>query len=231
MAQQVTVWVTTPVLPDAEADRWMDRVSLEGRGIEVRTWGSDGDGRGIAVLRLFASSATAAVEQARQVLDDIFGDWIAGADLRTTPGPDDLPDFDIDEAEQPLRWIRQPVRWDACSVGDDPRLLRIHYIQAGTVAGPGAAIAEVVLSEEGATVSVTLFERDLAGTYPDGAGAGRALAAVSGCLQVRLQRPLGQRRVIDGSTGIEARRLDEGDEDDRDRWQSAVRRGCPIWEP
>ena len=105
------------------------------------------------------------------------------------------------------------------------------YTQAGTGSGPGAAIAEVVVHETFSVVAITLFERELAGTYPDGAVAARALAAVPACIEVELEQPLGQRRVIDGSTGETARILDRGAREPSQDWiyLKVFERGCPLW--
>jgi len=40
-----------------------------------------------------------------------------------------------------------------------------------------------------------------------------------------------QRRVIDGTTRLLARRLDASSDADRRKLDGVVERGCPIWEP
>jgi hypothetical protein len=95
--------------------------------------------------------------------------------------------------------VRSPVAWDTFDAVDDDRL-RIFYAQAGSGEGPGAAIAEVVLSESLKVVSVSLFERELVGLLPDATGRLREeAAAVFSCLEIKLAQPLAGRRVIDGS--------------------------------
>ena len=234
-----TVWVTTGPLGDRALWRWMALPDeLEGEGVEVRGWGSDDDGRGRATLRVATPDPADAAARAGARLRAVFGEAVQeGLDLRTTPRPDDHPDDDDDDddEEEPgprsLSWVRTPLTWDAYAVGEDERLLQVHFVQAGSADGPGAAIAEVVVAEAGTVVAVTLFERELSGTYPDGGVAARLLAAVSGCLAVPRSRPLRQRRVIDGATGLAARRLEPSDPADAGRLERAARRGCPVWQP
>lgn len=231
MPRWITVWVETPMLPAEAVELWARLPDyVERDDIDVRAW-SDGPA-GHATLRVRADSEAAAAVAVRAALESAFGPTILeGLDARTQPDAEDPIVFDDDDEPMPLAWIRSACEWTEYAVSDDERLIQVHYTQAGTARGPGAAIAEVVVSEAGATVAISLFEREIVGTYPDGAEAGRALAAVSGCLTVRLHRPLSQRRVIDGSTGIVARRLDPTSDRDRRRLAWAAERGCPIWEP
>lgn len=233
MCERFTVWVTTPPL-GAAVLRWLSLPEhVEHPELEVRRWGNDDGGRGSAMLRVRAESESEAVSVARLCLRQAFGDSISSeTDLRTVPGPHDYADFDdAGEEEHVLRWVRSPCTWSAYAPGDSSDLLQVHYVQAGATGGPSAAIAEAVVSEVRATVAISLFERALAGTYPDGGRAASPMAAVRGCLQVRLRRPLSQRRVIDGTTGLPARRLDPRDPEDRRALDAAATRGCPIWDP
>ena len=238
MADRIAVWVATSELGGNAFDSWAAlRDLVEDEHVEVVGWGANDDDRGNARLLVSANDEPEAVARTCAALAQVFARTLVDTwDVRTRPGPDDPPIGDDDEYEdediaEGLHWVRSPIDWDAYDLGEDERMLRIHYTQAGTASGPGAAIAEVVVTEFGSTVAVTLFERDLQGTYPDGAIAGRKMAAVGGCLQVRLSDELGQRRVVDGTSGIEPRRLDPADDGDRRFLEAAARGGCPVWQP
>ena len=141
-------------------------------------------------------------------------------------------DFDDDD-DGSLRWIRSPVEWELYEPVDGGRRLRVMYVQAGAGSTPGAAIAEVLLVESYDRVVVTLLERELAGTWPNGAGVGRTLAAVWGCLELELDLPLADRSIIDGFTGRRCRALDrqEAQVEGTDEWFAvhAADYGCPLW--
>jgi hypothetical protein len=139
---------------------------------------------------------------------------------------DDLPDD-----EGPLRWFRSPLDWTAYD--EEGSVLRVFFIQPGTGSGPGAAIAEVVVSECLDVVAVTLFERVLSGVLPDGSIAASSLAAVPGCLEIELDRPLAGRKLIDGSTGLAPRMRDRDASEPAEDWfyARALARGCPRWMP
>jgi hypothetical protein len=81
-------------------------------------------------------------------------------------------------------------------------------------------------------VTIELVERELRATYPSGAGAGRAQAAVPGCLEVALADPLAGRPVIDATTGEGRRRIDPNPDSHSPDRQALSRfaRGCPRWE-
>jgi hypothetical protein len=135
-------------------------------------------------------------------------------------------------ATNSLSWMRSPIPWERYQDVPDRRALQIIYVQEGGMGQPGAAIAEVNVIETAQAVSVELVERELAGTYPSGAGAGREQEAVLGCLEIQLAAPLGDREVID-TTGTIARptisRTPEPVGADRDAL-SLIARGCPRWE-
>ncbi len=232
MKRWVTVWVEHLAASAQVTDRWVglpDLVAAE--DLRVRGWS---DGTVKATLQVQAASEQAAVATVRSRLRRLFGaQFVEGLEIRTVPRVnDEIPIEDGDAGDEPgLLWRRAACGWGEFSATNDSDVIEVHYVQAGTAEGPGAAIAEVVVSEAGSTVSISLFERELVGVYPDGAGAARALAAVGGCLAVRLRSPLGQRRVIDGTTGLPARRLDPSSGDDRRELDWAAQRGCPIWEP
>jgi hypothetical protein len=110
--------------------------------------------------------------------------------------------------------------------------LRIIYVQAGGLGQPGAAIAEVNVIETAQAVKVELIERELAGTYPDGACAEREQEAVASCLEIQLATPLGDREVID-TTGSVARPAISTHPEHAGANRDAltlVARGCPRWE-
>src|SRR3954453_4366500 len=93
-----------------------------------------------------------------------------------------MPDADdLLGGDGPLRWLRLPLEWNAYD--EEGTSLRLCFIQSGTAAGPGAAISEGMVSEGVDVVAITLFERVMAGVYPDGSIAVSALAAVPGCLE------------------------------------------------
>jgi hypothetical protein len=72
-----------------------------------------------------------------------------------------------------LSWMRSPIPWERHQDVPDRQALRIVYVQDGGFGQPGAAIAEVNVIETDEAVNVGLVERELAGTYPGGAGATR----------------------------------------------------------
>ena len=110
--------------------------------------------------------------------------------------------------------------------GPDP-VLRIGYRQAGTTFGPNNDLAEVVLSERGDVVAVALFERTVRGVYPDGTEASEKLMAVTSFVEIGLSRPLGNRAVIDATTGVHLEPLaDDPALPPRRRYGP---RGCPRW--
>ena len=228
MPERIVVWVTTPELPESRHGEWMRLpAKLDSKHVEVRHWGSNDDGGGHGVLLVEADDHEAARTLARQRLRRAFGDELAAeADVRTVPRADDdavfADDDDLDEG--PLRCVREPLGWSEYADGDELTLLRVHFTHSGSA--HDAALAEVIVTESGPTVSISLFQRQIWGTYPDGATAATPAVAVFGCVQVRLARPLGQRRVIDGTTGLLAQRVAENSDH---RW--IERHGCPIWEP
>jgi len=91
----------------------------------------------------------------------------------------------------------------------------------------------VVVSEGLEVVAVTLFERMLGGVLPDDSIAASSLAAVPGCLEVELDRPLASRKLIDGSTGLAPRMRDRDASEPAEDWfyAGALARGCPRWMP
>lgn len=232
MERWITVWVEHLAAPAEVTERWVELPDLlAAEDLRVRGWS---DGSAVATLQVHAASEQAAVAAVRERLQSVFGSQsVDGLEARTVPRVDDeVPIEDEDADDEPgLLWRRAACEWTEYSATDDSRVIEVHYVQAGTAGGPGAAIAEVVVSEAGSTVSISLFEREVTGVYPDGAYAARALAAVGGCLGVRLRSPLSQRRVIDGTTGLLARRLDPTSSGDRRKLDWAAQRGCPIWEP
>ena len=140
----------------------------------------------------------------------------------------------IPDWEHRLYWARRPVEWNGFDPADDGHGLRIVYAQAGTASGSGARIAEVLVVEDADKVAVTLVERHLDGAYPDGVEVGEKLARVTNFMEVRLMDRLGDRELIDGSTGKRPPRLDrDAPEDTRDRRILDVmeRQGCPVWLP
>ena len=135
------------------------------------------------------------------------------------------------DSEGPLRWFRSPLKWTAFD--EEGAVLRVFFSQAGTGSGPGAAIAEVIVSEGPDVVAITLFERVLTGVYPGGSVAASALAAVSGCLEIELDHPLAGRKLIDGSTGLSPRVRDRDAPEPEEDWfyGRALAGGCPRWIP
>jgi hypothetical protein len=135
-------------------------------------------------------------------------------------------------AADPLRLVRAPISWERYEAIDDPPAIRVYYVQAGTGWGPGAAIAEVNVQETVRAVTIELVERELRGTFPNGAGAARALMGVPGCLEIALANHLGQRAVIDATTGQRRPRIDPDPRPHSPDRQalSHFAKGCPRWE-
>src|SRR3954466_13834963 len=177
MARWFTVWVEHPGAPPELLERWpWLRDVLDAEDLKVH---GASDGSPHATLRVQAPSEASAIAVARARFEHVFGgDAVAGLETRTVPRGDDPIVFDEEVRDDELRqlwWRRAPCTWSEYATSGDERLVQVHYAQAGGAAGPCAAIAEVVVSEAGATVSISLFERELVGRYPDGAHAGRAL--------------------------------------------------------
>jgi len=131
-----------------------------------------------------------------------------------------------------LSWMRSPIPWERYQDVPDRQALRIIYVQAGGLGQPGAAIAEVNVAETAEAVSVELVERELAGTYPSGAGAGREQEAVPGGLEIQLAAPLGDRDVIDTNSNVARTPISKNPDPvgaDRDAL-NLIARGCPHWE-
>src|SRR4051794_25683348 len=127
-----------------------------------------------------------------------------------------------------LRWLRVVQQWELYDVGMDERKLRVFYL------GGGGPLADVVVAETGATVAISLFTRELVGTYPDGSEAASNGPGVTACLQVELARPLDGRTVLDGSTGTRCRRADPAliDDNGDDALLLRIPDGaCPLWVP
>ena len=111
----------------------------------------------------------------------------------------------------------------------DAEDLKVH----GTSDGLPHATLRVRAPSEAAAMAVARarLEQGFGRESVAGLGASRNLAAVHACLGVVLRSPLSQRRVIDGTTGLVARRLDASSDADRRALDWAAERGCPIWEP
>ena len=125
-----------------------------------------------------------------------------------------------------MEYVREPVAWTKYEVSDDGRFLRLFFIQAGTAKGPSYQIASVRRQGTVTGVAVTLAERALRGTFPDGSHAATPQMAVPSCLVVPLRRPLGTRAVYDGSRRKRARQVREPSPylDGR-----VAEDGCPRW--
>jgi hypothetical protein len=135
-------------------------------------------------------------------------------------------------AGAPLAWVERAVPWSVFE-REGEATLRIFYVQSGSAEGPDAALAEVSVRESSSAVEVRLFERVLAGTYSDGSTAASAAGAVAACLEIALAQPLGERKVIDGTSGQSARTLDGNAPPGEGDWflLRALARGCPRWVP
>lgn len=146
------------------------------------------------------------------------------------------PDWLDDDAYQanlraagPLETVRRAAEIAGFEADDGPPArLRLRYATAGTAAGPNAPLAEVVVIEGLDVVSVSLLERVTWGVRPDGWEKGEKLAKVHRFVEVLLMSALGDRRVIDGSTGAAIPRLELSDPNPRTRYGEA---GCPRWVP
>jgi hypothetical protein len=122
-----------------------------------------------------------------------------------------------------LHYDRRPLEWSVYEPGKDDRAVRVLFFQSGTAAGPNFPVAEVQLAESEDTVAITLYEHAF--------GEVELLARVSGCIEVMLDEPLGTRKLIDGSNGREARRLDRSAREGQDDWflRSELDDRCPRW--
>ena len=127
-----------------------------------------------------------------------------------------------------LEWGRRAVDATHFEAVDEPDpALRIRYVQAGSTLGPNSDLAEVVLGEGDDVVEVALFERTVWGVYPDGTEASEKLMAVASFVEIGLNRPLGNRAVIDATTGVRLQPLDiDAALPPRRRYGP---RGCPRW--
>jgi hypothetical protein len=127
-----------------------------------------------------------------------------------------------------LEWERRAVEathYEAVEAPDPA--LRIRYIQAGTALGPNNGLAEVILRERGDAVEVELFERTVWGVYPDGNEASEKLAAVTSFVEIGLDRPLGDRAVVNAATGVRLEPLHiDPAVPPRRRYGPS---GCPRW--
>ncbi len=195
------VRLTATWAPDGVASAWDDAAAAvdDTADVEVLGWGESDDGACDLELRVAADDAAAAEGRAEALMQEALArQGVRNLELRAHAVP---ADDENDESEGPLRYVRVPLAWDAYELDDGDRVLRLFFTQGGTAYGPSHDIAELVLAESAEVVSVTLFERAIAGTYPDGAIAAEPLAAVSGCLEVALSGPLRHATPIDGSTG------------------------------
>jgi hypothetical protein len=207
----ISVSVTTPPLGD-DARSWRHLAELlEEAGIEVADLGLNDDGTGAAELHVPADGEGEALDAVRRAIGQHFGAAIGdGMEVRSEQTADEEPA----EAPAPageMRWVREPIAWTRFGEGAGERRVRIFYRQTGGV----DLIAEVVVAESAETVAVSLFQRTL--DHPD--ASEKTIAAARG-VEVELAEPLGERRVIDGTTGIEAERTDEG-----------APELCPLWVP
>lgn len=116
---------------------------------------------------------------------------------RRMNGPREIDDLEDDEDDGPLRWVKTPIEWStyAADVARE-NTLRIHFGHSSS-----ESLAEVVVVEGWETVSVTLINRLLTGTYPDGTMTGIKMDLRHSCVELDLDAPLAARNVIDGSTG------------------------------
>jgi hypothetical protein len=143
---------------------------------------------------------------------------------------------DDDSTDEPLEWQPEPVellRYDA--VDGDECTLRIFFDLVG-VRSPGYSLSDVWTSESYERVAVTVIRRDLEGVGPDGTEHGRKLNGCLSCVQIPLRSPLGNRQVIDGSTGLTVTQLDpapafDPEQGDLDHHLGELVRtdGCPLW--
>src|SRR4051794_38624841 len=215
MASTFTIWVTTPPLGDV-ALRWIHHFDTpEGGPVTVRGQRLDDDGRGAARFRVVAESEDEAIALVREVFAEGYGEAVAaGLEFRTLPLPDDDPDWDEEDLadEGELRWVRAPCPWSEYDIADEGRRLRIAY--------DGGRIAEVIVAETPMVVAISLFERELVGALHDGSVVAQAAIAEPACLAIELELPVRTRRVIDGTTGETARRVD-----------GTAWRDCPLWVP
>jgi hypothetical protein len=175
------------------------------------------DGVGTGELRVVAATAHDALLLVRQVVSEHYGAEVGERlEMRAEPIPGDRGAEPGDDDSGELRWVRNPVTWDEYAEAARGRRLRILYVNGG------APISEVDVVESPTIVAIALYERTLEGTYPDGSVVAHAAVAVAGCLQVELTRPVGKRRVVDGTTRRPAERVERA---------GGVDDACPLWVP
>jgi hypothetical protein len=141
-----------------------------------------------------------------------------------------------DEAGERLEWLAEPVellRYDP--VDDDPCAVRIFFDLVGDHA-PGSSLSDVRTSEARDRVVVAVIRRNLVGVRPDGDAYGTKLVSCLAGVQIILSTALGDRQLIDESTGRVVRPLERapvvdpeyGDLDDH-LGELARTEGCPLW--
>jgi hypothetical protein len=164
-------------------------------------------------------------------LEQGAGGYVLSGMISPAEVPEGL-DADEDIAANPLRWQRTPIPWERYRALSNPPVLQILYTQLGGGGQPGAAIAEVNVSENEERVTIELVERELAGTLPNGTGVGRTLQGIPGCLEVPLTAPVGGRPVIDPTADVPRPAITSNpDPDSPDRAAlSLLAAGCPRWE-
>jgi hypothetical protein len=200
----ISVSVTTPPLGD-DARSWRHLAELlEDAGIEVADLGLNDDGTGAAELHVPADGEGEALDVVRSAIGRHFGAAI-GDGLQVSRR-EQTADEEPAEAPAPpagqQRWVREPVGWTQFGAGGGEHRVRIFYA--------AGSLAEVVVAESAQTVAVSLFRRTLGGEGEAG----------TRCVEVELAQPLGERRLIDGTTGVEAQRSDED-----------APEPCPLWVP
>ena len=129
---------------------------------------------------------------------------------------------DEPEDDGPLRLVRFAVPWKAFL--SDLAIVNVVYPHSSG----GGTLSEVVVSDGWDVVAVTLFRRATIGTYPDGSVSVELLDLKYSCVAVVLDGALGDRKIIDGSTGEPGEPFTADDE----LWQSLTTQdGCPMWVP
>ncbi|MCW3047764.1 MAG: hypothetical protein JWO74_2048 [Solirubrobacterales bacterium] len=122
-----------------------------------------------------------------------------------------MDDVDDDEFE-PLECVRLPVAIEAHDVDvGGPSTVRLFFRGPGGVdPEPGGGLSEVLVLEQWDRVSIGLVRRLVHGDAPDGTvhGGELLIRGTQVSLDVVLHDPLGERPLIDASTGNAVARVE-----------------------
>jgi hypothetical protein len=102
--------------------------------------------------------------------------------------------------------VLQEVPWHRAVPTDGGRRLKVIWVSGLQ------PLERVALDERPDVVVITLSERHPPPVLPDGTETGILAVAITRCVEIGLEAPLGTRRLVDGSTGIEPERVPAGED-------------------